>query len=86
MSHHMHGKAGYQPTTVVRPRASAGIRLNPFPNKSPQVMPPSPRTHHEQAEQPPRTEKEKPGEHPTTKKRNPTRIFLRSCCPSQSRP
>jgi hypothetical protein len=42
MSHHMHGKAGYQPTTVMRPRASAGIRLNPFPNKSPQVMPPSP--------------------------------------------
>jgi len=30
-----------------------------------------------------RTQKEKPREHPTTKKRSPTRIFLRSLCPSR---
>lgn len=83
---HMQGDAGSQSAVVTRVehlRESAELIPEQQLGTSHAALP---RTDHEEAKHPPRTGKEKPGENPTAKKRNPTRNFLRSCCPSQSRP
>ena len=67
---------------VDAPQSICGNPPEPIPEQLDTTHAALPWTHHDEAAKLTRTEAEKPGDQRRPRKGNPTRNFLRSCCPA----